>query len=201
MSNPYRKQNEVLSCYPLRAHPAWIGGVAVSALGLLFMSLRLVEYLDQPMIWGILALTALVPPIVANRIAHFRVAGGRGELRVFRDRVEVPHAARRDPLILSMAGLSVEVRAVLQSAVNGVRIEEPASLVLRHPDGTRELSAELFGSGEALERAALDIRRVQQGLNVEEPQVPELAERGERDKRAKRDKYDDRLDEELERLD
>lgn len=189
MGNPYRERDEVLSRYPLRAHPAWLGGAAVSAVCLVLLSLKLVAYLHEPMLWVVLALVAVVPPIVATRIPHFRVAGGRGELRIFRDRVEVPQPASRDPLILPMEGLSVEVRTILQGVVNGIRIEEPASLVLHHAEGSRELAAALFVSSAAVERAARDIARLKEGLSLEEPPAPA------------RDRYDDRLDEELDRLD
>jgi hypothetical protein len=189
MGNPYRERGEVLARYPLRAHPAWLGGAAVSVLCVILLSVRLMAYLHEPMLWAVLALVAVAPPIIATRIAHFRVAGGRGELRVYRDRIEVPQPASRAPLILPMAGLSVEVRSVLQGVVNGVRIEEPASLVLRHAGGVRELSAALFVSSDAVERAAREIRQVQEGRSLEEPPVPA------------RDRYDDRLDEELNRLD
>lgn len=190
MATPYRTHDDVLARYPLKTFPALMIGLGVSFIAVVLMGLRLAPYWESAWAWGLIIAAALVPLLITARLPHYRVAGGKGELRVYRDRVEVPHPTRGEPIRFAMSDLRVDIRRTLVT-VNGVPVSSGERLVLAGPLGARQLAHEVFASKEAIERALRDIRCVQQGLPIPT----------EGDEPPPRDKYDDQLDAELKDLD
>jgi hypothetical protein len=187
--SPYREREELLVSYPLRSYPAYLSGLLISFLVVPLMAYRLAFVIDRPSTWVILGLFAVAPPLITAAISGSRVGGQKGELRLFRDRVEVPRPFARAPLRFRLADLQIELH-VTRTTMSGVAIELPRALTLEGGGERRVLHAELFGSAEALGRAARDILRVQHGHEPEPPPAP-----------PPRDDYDDKLDKELGRLD
>jgi hypothetical protein len=188
--SPYRGGVEALARYPLRSYPAYLSGIVVSIVLFPLLWFRLAMYADQLITWVILGLAVLTPPLAGLFLSGFRVSGHRSELRIFRDRIEVPHAFRREPIRLPLE----QLRAVVYyfpGHMTGVRVDRPCYLVLEGPSGKRVLKAELFATAQAMEHATADIHRLQQGLELE-------AHDGIG---PPRDEYDDKLDQELRGLD
>jgi len=188
--SPYRGGAEALSRYPLRSYPAYLSGIVISIVLFPLLWFRFADFADQPATWLVLGALVLTPPACGLFLSGFRVSGRSSELRIFRDRIEVPQAFRREPLRLPLAEFRA---AVYYSAgtMNGIRVDRPSYLVLEGRGVRRVLKAELFASPEAMARASADIHRLQQGLDLEAHDSGEKA----------RDAYDDKLDQELRKLD
>lgn len=188
--SPYRGGSEALARYPLRSYPAYLSGIVVSIILFPLLWFRLAGYASEPTTWLILGLAVITPPLVGLLVSGFRVSGRQSELRIFRDRIEVPNAFRREPIRLGLA----DVRATIYyfpGTWNGVRVDRPCYLVLEGRGVRRVLKAELFASAEAMVHATADIHRLQQGFELEAHEGPAPA----------RDAYDDKLDQELRQLD
>jgi hypothetical protein len=188
--SPYRGGAEALSRYSLRSYPAYLSGIVISIVLFPLLWFRLADFADQPVTWLILGAAILTPPACGLFLSGFRVSGRSSELRIFRDRIEVPQAFRREPLRLPLE----EVRAVVYTfpgTMNGVRVDQPSYLLLEGRGVRRVLKAELFASTDAMVRASADIYRLQQGLELEAHDSAGPA----------RDVYDDKLDQELGRMD
>lgn len=188
--SPYRGGAEALARYPLRSYPAYLSGIVASIVLFPLLWFRLAMYADQLITWVILGIAVLTPPLAALFLSGFRVSGQKSELRIFRDRIEVPHAFRREPLRLPLE----QVRAIVYyfpGHMSGVRVDRPCYLVLEGPGIKRVLKAELFATAQAMVQATSDIHRLQQGLELEAHDSGSPA----------RDEYDDKLDQELRGLD
>lgn len=166
MAAPYRLQNDVLAHYPLRTCRLYVLEIGIAVLAVTLVGTRVAAFWDRPVAWLLLVVAALLPLGFVRTLPHYRVAGGAGEIRLFRDRVEVPHPSSREPIRMALPEIRVRVlgRALW---VNGVQVRENHALVLSAPGIERVLASETFASPEELERVASDIRRLQWGLEIE----------------------------------
>jgi hypothetical protein len=173
MAAPYRSApNEVLARFPLRSYPTYVMGIGVSIIAVLLMAMgmRAMERLDQPEVWAALVAAAAIPFCVVRRMSDYRIAGGAGELRLLRDRVEVPHPDSPEPIRMPLAELRVQVPA-RAFWINGVKVRESQSLILSTRTDERVLACEVFASSAAVLRAANAIRRLQRGLEIDPPDL------------------------------
>lgn len=125
----------------------------------------------------------------------YRVHGGRGEMRLFEDRLEIPRARRPGVDVLPLATLSMDFLNV-RGKVNFVPVSDVLVLNLRSLDCRREIAHHLVGSDDDLRRLAEDIGRVQRG----EPPTPDQVETPAKDSLA-RAALEQKLDAELAKLD
>jgi hypothetical protein len=177
MAAPYRSApDEVLARFALRSYPTYVMGIGVSIIAVLLMvlGLRAMERLDQPEVWAALVAAAAIPFWIVRRMPDYRIAGGAGEIRLYRDRVEVPHPSLREPIRMPLSELRVQVptRAFW---INGVKVRESQSLILSTRMDERVLACEVFTTSEAVLRAANAIRRLQRGLEIEIDVEPETS--------------------------
>lgn len=176
MDAPYRRApHDVLARFPLRTYPSYVMGAGVSLIAVLLvlMGLRAAEHLDQPAVWAALLAAAVIPFCVVRRMPDYRVAGGAGEIRLLRDRVEVPHPDSPEPIRMSLSEIRVQVPSH-KVWVNGVSVQESDALILTTRTDERVLASELFLHAEDVLRAARAIRQLQRGLELE--QQPEQTE-------------------------
>lgn len=192
MPAPYRTHDGVLARYKLRTYPIYAMGLGVSFLAVFIMGLRLAPYWEEPWAYVTVGLCALTPMVVMRYLPQYRIAGGKGELLIYRDRIEVPHPSRGEPVRFAINSVTAHV-VRNQVMLNGVMVSQGASLLLIGPSETRKLSAEVFESSEAMEQAVRNIQRLKEGRELEDDMVPAMG--------GPRDAYDDKLDEELAKLD
>lgn len=168
MMAPYRSApSAVLARFPLRSYPSYVIAIGVSLIAVLlvFMGMRAAG-LGLLAEWAALVAAAAIPFWIVRRIPDYRVAGGAGELRVFRDRVEIPHPSSREPIRMPLGELRVQVptRTYVR---NGVKVRESQSLILSTRTHQRVLDGELFLGPDDVRRAASVIRRLQRGLEID----------------------------------
>lgn len=191
MPAPYRSHDSVLARYKLRTYPVYAMGLGVSFLAIFIMGLRLAPYWDKPWAYAIIILCALVPMLIMHFLPQYRIAGGAGELVIYRDHIEVPHPKRREAVRFAINAVDAHI-ARNTVMLNGVMVSRGASLLLIGPSETRKLSSEVFETAEAMEQVVRNIRRLKEGLEIEEDETPGLEGR---------DDYDEKLDDELSKLD
>lgn len=189
MTSPYRDADAVLCSFALRTRLPWGEAYGVVGLALVFAFLFLPFY--GPLALTILAIGLAVPLVVVPQLRRYRVAGGRGELRIFRDHVEVPHPFQDEPVRLTLNELQVDVVA-RHVWINGVSFGETRVLVLWNGDAKRALSSTLFAVEADAQHAYVAILKARRG-ELELETLEALPEH--------RDEYDDRLDRELDELD
>lgn len=192
MPAPYRSHDNILARYTLRTYPVYLMAMGVSFLAVFIMGLRLAPYWDQAWPYVVVALSALLPMVIMYFLPQYRIAGGSGELRIYKDFIEVPHASRPEAVRFAINAVEAHI-AHNTVMLNGVMVSRGASLLLIGPSETRKLSSEVFETPEAMEQAVRNIRRLQEGLEIEEDDshTPGLGGR---------DAYDDKLDDELSKL-
>lgn len=169
MDAPYRRApHDVLARFPLRTYPSYVMGAGVSLIAVLLvlMGLRAAEHLDQPVVWAALLAAAVIPFCVVRRMPDYRVAGGAGEIRLLRDRVEVPHPDSPEPIRMLLSEIRVQIPS-RKVWVNGVKVQESHALILATRTDERVLASEIFLRAEDVQRAARAIRRLQRGQELE----------------------------------
>ena len=148
----------------------------------------------------LLAMTLLtaVPGLIGCAVVWWgrdadSVVGGRAELRLFDENLEVPRPRRGGTPhdVFELKSLAVRVDHV-RVRVNFILTNEIMVAVLRDGERERRLSSRLFVDMQELQSFVEDVRRAQRG----EPLAPNPGRANGR-----RDAYDDRLDEELAALD
>jgi hypothetical protein len=125
----------------------------------------------------------------------YRVHGGRGEMRLYEDRLEVPRARRPGVEVLPLTGLSMRFLTI-QGRVDFIPVSEVLVLNLDSAHGRRAIAHHLVGGPEALRRVAEDIARAQRGEPPTPDPAPPRAEAA-----GARDAMEERLDAELAKLD
>jgi hypothetical protein len=188
VTSPYRDAELVLRTFELRTRLPWLEAYGLVALLLIVL---FVFTLYTPVLLAAFVLVGVFAPLVlVPRLDRYRVAGGRGALRIFSDHVELPHAFRREPLRLALSELAVDVVS-RQVWINGISFGETHMLVLATSDERRTLSSSLFASETEVRDAYLALLLARRGELAAAD--PEPAER--------RDAYDDMLDRELDQFD
>lgn len=190
MSSPYRDADLALRSFELRTRLPWLEAYGIVALVLLVLYIFTV-FIPNPMVLVAFVLVGMFAPLLlVPRLDRYRVAGGRGALRIFSDHVELPHPFRREPLRLALNELAVDVVA-RQVWINGISFGETHMLVLATSEERRTLSSSLFASETDVRDAYLALLLARRGELAAAD--PEPAER--------RDAYDDMLDRELDQFD
>jgi len=166
---PYRSApSAVLARFSLRSYPSYITGIGVSVVAVLlvFMCLRATGRLGEPAGWAAMLAVAAVPIWIVQRMPDYRIAGGAGEIRLFRDRVEIPHPDSREPIRMPLSEIRIQVPTCTYW-MNGARIRESQSLILSTRTHQRVLASEVFAGSDDVLRVATAIRRLQCGLELE----------------------------------
>ncbi len=166
---------------------AVIGAVAFGYAAMAFGRLNLVGI-------GTMVGCFVITLLVVSRIRYDKVAGGSGEVRLFRGHVEVPQAYDGTPLELPIDGLQVQVQTFETRLYFFATINSLTILTLRAGGHERKLSSRVFAAPEDLPRLAIDLAALRQGHPLpthddplRNPDAP--------------DEYDDRLEAELDALD
>lgn len=128
------------------------------------------------------AVAIVLPFAFWFRSAHYRIGGGRNLIRFHADRLEIPDARRRQPLVFA--------RDRAQFAIGPVR----GGYVLRVADGTtsRALTTAVVEDRHDIPALIADFRRYAAGRDALGKAAHD---------RVVRTEYDDRLDRELAKLD
>lgn len=200
MRTPYRSAEEPLARYPLRTHASYYALLGAAALMVVPAALVFVSAgpLDSATTWLALLIAVAAPVAAWDASRQLRVPDG-AELRLHRDRVELPGRRRGDVLAVPIgevhASLVRHPSSVVVVGLVPVGVGGGVSLRFAFRGGARVLSHRVFGSVEVAERAFADVLRVQQGLAPEGPagRPPPAAEAS--------DEYDRRIEEELRRMD
>jgi hypothetical protein len=189
MPSPYRKADRPLRVFGLRTRMPWLQayGAVVFALIFLFFGLAM----QPPEVFAVVAaIAAVLPLLIVPRLARYRIAGGKGELRIFRDRIEIPDPfAPAETLRLPLQGLAVDA-STSHVWINGVSFGETHLWVLSNGDARRVLSTSLFESEEEAREAYTSVMLARTGQLEEDVES-----------KPGRDHYDDVLDRELRAFD
>lgn len=204
MTGPYREEIEPpLARYPLRTSwqaymPTVLGVLLLAGFG------WLVYLVGRHALSAVgLMLAAIGVALVAMGlygVRALRVAGGRGELRIFRDRIELPRPYGSQSLVIPKDHLRLMVtqqvvRFMLFGVIPAGEMNRGFLLTVAYPGGSRVLSDRLFQSQDIAQAAVDDLERLRAGL---EPLGPSA--RPPAPIEATRDELDARIDDELERL-
>ena len=142
--------------------------------------------------WTMLfAIGMAIGAVAFMRQAAYQIGGIRGLVRFHADRLEVPAAAGRTPLVFARGALAVEVREMRGTVVVGV-VPLPvhrSQLVTLHGGGrVRQLSTVVLADRDDASVLVADLRRFLAGERALGRHVPPAAPRTE---------LDDQLDREL----
>lgn len=220
--HPYRESDAPLARYVLRT--SWSALVIRAVLGVVGLSiaLSLAVLTFQGIIigmvgWVVCLAAAIFGIAMLVGLSRFKVQNG-AELRVYRTHVDVPMAFA-PPREMPVRDLEVEVRSrngfqdvVVEGKPMRIPNTIPIDLTLTSPSHRRVLSALLFETPIHAARLASDVRRLREGKELVDHEHPDLEEMMgdfqrifgdlfQQQAAPKRDEEDERLDEELRKLD
>ena len=189
---PYRAEPP-LRTYPVKSSNT--GVVLAAVIGTMAFGYAALAFGRSGLVGiGIMVACFVTTLAIVSRVRYDKIAGGAGEVRLFRSHVEVPQAYDGTPLELPIDELSVlvqtfETRLYFFATVSSLQV-----LTLRAGGHERKLSSRVFESPEDLQRLALDLASLRDGFPlpthddpIRNPDAP--------------DEYDDRLEAELDALD
>ena len=201
MAGPYRDESEPpLARYALRT--SWQAYVPIALGAPMLLVYAWLAYTFGALAFGFVGLMLAGTGVMLLVIGIFgaralRVAGGRGELRIFRDRIDVPRPYGREPLVLTRDAFQVSitqqvVRFMFMGVIPAGEMNRGFLITLHYTGGSRVLSDRLFQTPEHAQRAVNDLARVRAGLDPLGPDArpPPPTE-------ATRDELDARIDDEL----
>lgn len=185
--------------YRVRTKPGHVGTAGVLLAAAMFVDVAALGSLSRlpvdlasgATIVLLLGLVSALPLGYWFGSAHLRVGAGRHLIRFYPDRVEVPHASRRQPIAFARAGLVLTIRDI-GVAISGSRLGRGKLIVLRNGPARRELSTLVVEDPRDVAPLLADLRAFAAG----EPPLGRAA----REAATVRTAYDDRLDRELAEL-
>ena len=124
-----------------------------------------------------------------SSLSIYRVAGGRGELRLFEQHLEIPRARGARPLHMRYDGLVLELRRH-EGRIAFQVVSVTSVLILRQGGQTRGICSRVFESHEVFLEAVEDIEALAAGERLPNRDSPDPAA-------SIPDEYDERLEAEL----
>lgn len=176
MTSPYRAEPAPIARYRLQTSPRYTSQLGRALILSLLVAGTVGAYWTgarrDPAAWALVAISIAIPPLLLVFGCRHFIAGGDGALEIYRDRIEVPRAFRRPPLLLPLGAAKVVLTLDRQTGAKGDTTPHIADISLQAPGIRRTLASDVFESPELAGHAADDIDRLQRGLEPYGPGGP-----------------------------